>query len=376
MPSGQTSLRLETESSTVSSDDRSKVPHSKSTLFQELDESSQMLDMLTQSLNVMDYKSKPVTPPDSSTHRKPRLSHSVSNASSVFSETEDQENLARVQEAAGNGGVKRRSRTLSENASRHQVVSNLSTSEPDLPNMEDTPPPLPPRTADMLAPSTPSHDSRSQGSLIGGRMVRGSSEHSLLTASVNLGHTYPSPFHHGNAMLVSPAHQTRSALSTPERKKHSNTMEHSGSRTPKRSSKKASTFGRYSPVPDVADGALPPRTPKKDKSKSRWVGLKERMNKTFKRSPSMEPVQGIPREARSQSIPTIRKNHVSSVARKTSVGPEVKLSVAVDMPDGGGPSPSRRQRTLSVQGGGVTLISKIFTVLNCWQENYSEVRQL
>ena len=334
--------------------------------------------MLTQSLTMDITKVSPQAPPSSSTHDgRPRLSHSTSNASSVFSEVDDPDHMTRVHEAASNG-VKRRSRTLSENASRHQIVSNLSTSEPDLPNLDDVPPPLPPRDPDMLAPSTPTHDTRS---VFGNRMVRGSSEHSLLTASLNIGPGHHrSPFHHGNAMMISPSHQTRSALSTPERKKHANTMDHSGSGTPKKLSagKKASTFGRYSPSAEHQDGSVS-KGSKKDKSKSRWTGIKDRMKlkQKFKRSPSIEigkELGSSPREVRSQSIPTIRKNTVGSITRKTSVGPEVKLSVAMDVPDGGGHSPSRsRQRTLSVQGSGVTLISKIFSVLGCWQDNYYEV---
>ena len=354
-------MQLETEDNVVTQG-QNRIKHSRS-MMQQLDESSQMLDMLTESLNV-DLKSNPATPSRSSIH-KPHLSHSTSKDSSVFSEVEEQEYMARY-EAASSGGVKRRSRTLSENASRNQVVSNLSTSEPDLVNLdvdddEDIPPPLPPRTPDMLIETAvTSRDGRSlSGSAIGNRMIRGSSEHSLLTASLNIGPSHRSPF------LQSPAHQTsRSALSTPERRKHA-TFE---SRTPKKQSngKKASTLGRHSPIP-------PGGEQKKEKSKSRWKFVKNKVSKTFKRSPSMEGgnLQGSPRESRSQSIPTIRKNNVM---RKASVGPEVKLSVAVDVPDGGsaGPSP-RRQRTLSTQGSGVTLIAKIFSVLRCWQENYFEV---
>ena len=345
-----------------------------SNMFQELDESSQMLDMLTESLNI-DFKYKSPTPPTSTTHERRRLSHSASNASSVFSENEDIDHMTRAQEAAANG-VQRRSRTLSENAARHQLVSNLSTSEPDLPNMDDVPPPIPPRDPDMLAQTTPTHELRPQGLTIGNRMVRGSSEHSLLTASLSVGPGQQSPFHHGNAMMIGlNPRQTRSALSTPERKKNSNTIDNSGSRTPKKLvvGKKSSTFGRYSPVSDSPEKAV-----KKEKAKRRWVGVKHKISKTFKRSPSMEVKDTVtPREARSQSIPSIRRNNIGSLTRKTSVGPEVMLSVAVDVPDGGGGlSPSRRPRAVSVQGSAVTLIAKIFSVLKCWQENYCEVREI
>ena len=350
--------------------------------MQQLDESSHMLDMLTESLSV-DLKSNPATPSRGSAHR-PHLSHSISKDGSVFSEVEEQEHMARYQAASG-GGVKRRSRTLSENASRLQVVSTLSTSEPDLANVEvdedddgDTPPPLPPRTPDMIIESAAaaSREARllSSSSAVGNRMIRGSSEHSLLTASLNIGPGHHLPYLQSNsASALSPAYQqSRSALSTPERRKHS-TFDNSGSRTPKKqlSAKKSSTLGRHSPVPPGEQ---------KKASKSRWNFVKKKVSKTFKKSPSMEGsnLQGSPRESRSQSIPTIRRNNVT---RKTSVGPEVKLSVAMDVPDGGGmggassqgPSPARRQRTLSTQGSGVTLIAKIFSVLGCWQENYFEV---
>lgn len=369
---------MESEESSLKDCMSQSVPSKN--MFDELDDTSHMLDMLTKSLNT-DLKDKPQTPPSSSTHeRRPRLSHSTSNASSVFSEVDDRDHVTRSQEATSNG-VNRRSRTLSENADRHQIMSNLSTSEPDLVNLDDgddVPPPLPPRDPDMLLPpSTPLHDARSHGSVVGNRIVRGGSEHCLLTASLNVGPAHRSPFHHGGAMMASPAHQTRSALSTPERKKLSNTIDHSGLGTPKKLSvgKKASTFGRYSPVSDQAEGIS--KGSKKEKSKSRWNGLKERMKfkSKIKRSPStQEELGALPREARSQSIPSMRRNNVASVMRKTSVGPEVLLSVAMDVPDGGAPSPSRnRQRALSVQGSGVTLISKIFSVIGCWQENYHEV---
>ena len=379
----ETALHLETEDNILTKG-QSRMKHSKS-MMQQLDESSHMLDMLTESLN-MDFNSNPPTPSRSSVHNgngRPRLSHSTSKDSSVFSEVEEQEHLARFQNAAS-GTVKRRSRTLSENATRHQVVSHLSTSEPDLVNLEvndeDTPPPIPPRTPDMLIEAAAaSREARSLGvSLVGNRMLRGSSEHSLLTASLNIGPGHHSPFHHGNAMMISPAHQvSKSALSTPERRKHS-TFDNSGSRTPKKHStgKKSNTFGRYSPIPPGEQLEVGGKASKKDKSKSRWNVVKNKVSKTFKRSPSMHAevtdLQSSPREKRSQSIPTIRRNNVM---RKTSVGPEVKLSVAVDVPDGGsaGPSPARRQRTLSTQGSGVTLITKIFSVLGCWQENYFEV---
>lgn len=352
-------------------------------MLDELDESSLMLERLTKSLNtVTDLKDKPQTPPSSSTHdRKPHLSHSTSNASSVFSEMDDRDHMTGAQEAASNG-VNRRSRTLSENAARHQVVSSLSTSEPDLVNLDDNddvPPPLPPRDPDMLLPpATPSHDARSHGSFIGNRMVRGSSEHSLLTASLNVGPGHRSPFHHGGAMMASPAHQTRSALSTPERKKHSNAMDHSSLGTPKKLSvgKKSNTFGRYSPV-DHQEGIS--KGSKKDKSKSRWNGLKEKMKfkSKIKHSASThEELGASPREARSQSIPSMRRNNIATVTRKTSIGPEVLLSVAVDVPDSGVSSPSRiRQRALSLQVNAVTPITKIFSVIGCWQENYYEVRK-
>ena len=345
-------------------------------MMQQLDESSHMLDMLTESLNV-DLKSNPATPSRGSTHRS-HLSHSTSKDSSVFSEVEEQEHMARYQ-ASSSGGVKRRSRTLSENASRLQVVSNLSTSEPDLANVEvdddeDTPPPLPPRTPDMLieAAAAASRDARSlTGLAVGNRMIRGSSEHSLLMASLNIGPGHRSPYLQSNAPTMGPAYQvSKSALSTPERRKY---VDNSGSKTPKKlsSGRKSNTFGRYSPIPPGEQNEG--KSSKKEKSRKGWTIVKK-VTRSFKRSPSMEGgnLQGSPRESRSQSIPTVRRNNVQ---RKTSVGPEVKLSVAVDVPDGGsqGPSPARRQRTLSTQGSGVTLIAKIFSVLGCWQENYFEV---
>ena len=350
-------------------------------MMQQLDESAHMLDKLTESLNV-DLKSNPATPSRGSTHQ-PRLSHSNSKDSSVFSEVEEQEYMARYQTASSSGGVKRRSRTLSENASRLQVVSNLSTSEPNLANVDiddddaDTPPPLPPRTPDMLVESADvaTRDARSlSGSAVGNRMIRGSSEHSLLTASLNIGPGNRSPYlQTSNAMMISSTYQvSKSALSTPERRKY---VDNSGSKTPKKhssSGKKSNTFGRYSPIPpgEHHDG----KSSKKEKSSKRGWKIVKNITRSFKRSPSMEGgnLQGSPRESRSQSIPTVRRNNV---VRKTSVGPEVKLSVAVDVPDGGsqGPSPARRQRTLSTQGSAVTLIAKIFSVLGCWQENYFEV---
>ena len=361
-------------------DDLARMAHSRR-MQQQLDESCHMLDMLTESLSMDFTKNQPTLSRSSAQGRQP-LTHSTSKDSSVFSEIEEQEHMDRVHNAAANGEVRRRSRTQSENATRSQLISSLSTSEPDMANLDDddTPPPLPPRDPDMLAPATPSHDLRTHDSLVGNRMIRGSSEHSLLTTSLNIGSTTRSPFHHGNAMLISPAHQTRSALSTPERRRFSSTKEQSGSQKPlPGGGKKSNTFGRYSPV---QPGDLPEtaKSPRKEKTKSRWSGLKDKVNKKFKRSPSMEAkeMQGFPRESRSQSIPSVRRNNIIA-PRKTSVGPEVKLSVAVDVPDSGALSPARRQRKTSsshVQGlavNTVTLISKIFNVLGCWQENYFEV---
>ena len=358
--------------------------HRSSKMNKDLDELSNMMQMLTESLSV-DFESSP-SHLSANIRRGSKVSTcpEANKDSGVFEEAETESGEGYMCED-GEGSLKRRLHTMSECVSRSLVVSStLSISEPDLSEIrlddenEGAPPPLPPRDYDM--PSTPTRKSFDDHE--GRGIMRRGSDRSLLSASINFGLCPESPFHHGNAMTASPTHSTSSVTTLERKEKVERTL--FSKRTKKGSSggrKKADTFaGRYNsggkantslqmptksstlqPSSGSSPGSVTPDAVKSPK-RSKWKNI---ITKKFMRSPSIDgkELQGL-KGRRSQSIPNIKKAAVHDV-RKCSL----------ETVDGSSLSPNGRQRMTSMCVGQnlANLVAKIFSVLNCWQANFFEV---
>lgn len=219
------------------------------------------------------------------------------------------------------------------------------------------------------------------------RMIRRGSEHSLLGCSLNLGTA--NPF---EKLSLSPSlggkdrkFKTLEKLKVKKSKnKKADTFggRGSGTATPTSaftSPSKSSMYFSGSPSRTSISGSLGPsaifsnpdltKTPKK----SKWMNLRNKVGKRFLRSPSdTEDVRLQNKPQRSHSIPSIKK-HVVYSGRNTSVSGE-ELGM-ISMPDGGSismVSPRIRKPSTS-QGNNINLVSKIFSVLKCWVDEYFEV---
>lgn len=238
----------------------------------------------------------------------------------TFDETEDQLNLE-----AGKDICRRKSRSLSDRGLRSSTVFS---SEPDLTQIcLDRHPASPRMNRDSASPHPRHHSERQY----------------MLTQSLS---PTSSPFHHGNAMtslpashkllLNSPTHQqeSRSTGKSKEKKKKSETLP----------TKVTSSKSFYSDDHTKGSKGL----------KGRLINMKKKMTgKWLPRSSSMEP-----KELEStQRLLTSRNHSVSGEADRVT-------------PD----SPLPRQRYQSTShGNNLTLVMKIFSVLDYWQEEYFEV---
>lgn len=231
-------------------------------------------------------------------------------------------------------------------------AGSLSTSQPDITIAEDsTPPPLPPR--DVMTPThrPPLRD-----------LLRTNSEHSLMTQSLCLSRSEPSsPFHStkpGRSVSISDQSQS------PGKRGKALTLDRSSPNSKKKQKKSGSMSDYYRKgsnvnvtaslnVASLQNGNEPSS---KSPKRSKWNGIKNKMKK-FKRSPSLEAeeMQGLQ----------------GRYARKGSLISDSLMSTGINLPDGG--MPRRQRRSSSSYGNSVALVSKIFAVLSCWQEQFFEV---
>ena len=230
---------------------------------------------------------------------------------------------------------------------------------------DDIPPPLPPRHPNMVASTNEDLMSQSLNIRNFPRIVRQRSEHSLLTASLNIGPT-----------KTDYDIKDKKDKSKGKRKnKKSDTFSGRGTPTggsvlssPVRSStmyfNSPSHTGTTSLAPSASFSAADTKsTPKKT---SRWSNIRNKMGKKL-RSPSIsadteEPGRLLNKPQRSHSIPSIKKCGVYSRAGSIT-GEEMEV---------GGSIVSPRIRRGSTSQNNVNLVAKIFSVLTCWIEEHFE----
>lgn len=242
----------------------------------------------------------------------------------------------------------------------------------------DTPPPLPPGHPNMV-PSLKTTDEDLVTTSLNyriPRMIRRGSEKSLLSCSMSMG---PPPTPSGGHGKGSKKSKTLEKQQKNKKKpKKSDTF--SGRSTPSLLSSPAKSATMYfngSPS-HTAGGNLSLtssfssadlKTPKK----SRWLNLRSKVGKKLSRSPShtseYEVVKTTAKAQRSQSIPSIKKSSIYSGRNSSLSGEDMGVT-------DGGPmgivSPRLRKRSTSGNNN-VNLVSKIFSVLSFWVEEFFEV---
>ncbi len=231
-------------------------------------------------------------------------------------------------------------------------TGSLSSSQPDITIAEDELPPIPPRDL----PITPTHKLPLR------TILRANSEHSLLTQSLSISRSEPSsPFH-----STKPAGRSVSISEQSGKRGKAATLERSSPAAKSKKQKKGGSMGDYykrgsahaiNVTASLNVGSLQGCDSNKSPKRSKWDGIKNKMTKKFKRSPSLEgeELQGMQ----------------GRYARKGSLGSDNHETTGVNFPDG---VVSRRQRRSSSSYNSVALVSKIVSVLNCWQEHFFEVR--
>lgn len=228
-------------------------------------------------------------------------------------------------------------------------TGSMSSSQPDITVFgTDEPPTTPPRDV-----HTPTH--RSVGLKA---IIRTTSEHSLVTQSLNLSKSEPSsPFHN----------VTRSKqVGTDSKRSKVMSMDRQSPIIKSKKQKKGGSMSEYykrGSVPTVNVTAslniasLQGNEVTKSPKKSKWEGLRSKINlkKKFKRSPSLDPedLQGLQ----------------SRYSRKGSLISDSLMSTGINLPDG----VVRQRRSSSSCGSSVALVGKIFAVLSYWQEHFFEV---
>ena len=229
---------------------------------------------------------------------------------------------------------------------------SMSSSQPDITIVEDESPPIPPRDL----PTTPTHKLPLR------TILRANSEHSLLTQSLSISRSEPSsPFH-----STKPAGRSVSISEQSGKRGKAATLERSSPAAKSKKQKKGGSMGDYykrgsahaiNVTASLNVGSLQGCDSNKSPKRSKWDGIKNKMTKKFKRSPSLEgeELQGMQ----------------GRYARKGSLGSDNLMTTGVNLPDG---VVSRRQRRSSSSYNSVALVSKIVAVLNCWQEHFFEVR--
>ena len=245
----------------------------------------------------------------------------IAEEDDTFDETEDQLNFE-----AGKDICRRKSRSLSDRGLRHSTVFS---SEPDLTHIcLDRHAASPGMNRDSTSPHLRHHLERQNA----------------LTQSLS---PTSSPFHHGNAMTSLPASH-KLLLNSPTHHQESRSTEKSKEKRKKKSetlpTKVTSSKSFYGD--DHAKGSRG--------LKGRLINIKRKVTgKWLPRSPSMDA-----KELESTQRLLKSRNHSFS-GEADRVTPE---------------SPLPRQRYQSTShGNNLTLVSKIFSVLDYWQEEYFEV---
>lgn len=236
-------------------------------------------------------------------------------------------------------------------------TGSMSSSQPDITVVEaDRPPLLPP-----METITPTHRAPLRD------ILHTNSEHNLMTQSLCLSRSEPSsPFH-----STKPAGRSISISdqSSSGKRGKAATMELSSPKSKNKKQKKSGSMGDYYRrgsntginvtaslnLASFQNGCESSKSPKR----SKWGDLKSKMKK-FKRSPSLEAeeLQGLQ----------------GRYPRKGSLSNDSLMSTGINLPDGG--MPRRQRRSSSSYGNSVALVSKIFSVLSCWQEQFFEVQLL
>ena len=255
---------------------------------------------------------------------------------------------------------------------------------------EDTPPPLPPRHPDMYSVQTTRTNKKqmlteSLDPSKLSRMLRRGSEHNLLTTSMSSA---------SSSVSGTPSHSSG-------KDKKSKTLERKQPKE-KKKKKKSDTFsGRATPVNVLSSpakssqmyfGNSPSHTSgssslsasqsfnasgdmAKTPKKSRWLNVRRKIKKNFTRSPSfvdadeIKAVHKSNKPQRSHSIPAIKKSGVYN-GRNASIS-GCSEDLGMNIPDG--LISPRARRASTSPGNNVNLVSKVFSILMCWVEDYFEV---
>lgn len=330
----------------------------------ELDEASQSMQELMDALS-LDFQTTDVT------------NLLAIEEDETFEDAEDQENLEAAKEI-----VRRRSRTLSERAlMRHSVLSTISLSEPDLTQV-GLDPGAPTSGVDT---ETTSMQPRLTASPQPRRTTSPQQRHNSepqhgLTASLSFN---DSPFHHGNAMtslpaspkiLNRPTHQpeekatsgkSKSKIGKLGKKKKADTLPNGPARFGGKSPNTLLTKSNSSMNFSFSGNEYPKHT----KGLKGLMGFRKKSGKKLAKSPSMEADEALdrsPGHSRGKRTTLLRKHSISS---DTAIA--APLGIAEERMVQG--SPLHRHRTESTSQGNSNLVSKIFSVLDYWQEEYFEV---
>ena len=278
---------------------------------------------------------------------------------------------------------------------------------------DDTPPPLPPRDPDML-PATKVTDessltqSLSSYSLNHKKLIRRGSEHSLINYSLS----------NSEQLAKDKSRSLEKSAKAGKKKGNKKSETFSGRGTPTCASLHASpnrsnmyfgsspthtsmshahltssmsgSSGNILAVSSSIGGGSGTDVAKTPKKNSRWTNIRNKMGKKFSRgsvSTDSEDCTGKHHRSkpqRSQSIPSSRKAGVYVSVRNASVSGEEMSGMSytdggAGVGGGGGVAGAvlpRHRKSSSSYTNNVNLVAKIFSVLNCWVDEYFEVSRV
>ncbi len=244
------------------------------------------------------------------------------------------------------------------------------------------PPPLPPRDPDMLLPPNLYEDRRKI-------LPRRGSEHSLLSLSMSVGSGAQKPLEKQLSIKKSgkdkKAMKKLEEISLKNKKKNKKSDTFSGRATPTTSSALSSPartssilyFPGSSPSHNTSvscSASFNDSDLGKSPKRSKWNMIRK-VGRKIARSPSIVDQDDVKnaiksnKPQRSQSIPAIRNCGIYT-ARSVSITAENGL--CGNLTDGGGMISPRIRRGSTSQND-VTIVSKIFSILTTWVEDYFEV---